>query len=134
MRALSAGSGERVTGALETGALETGALETGALETGALETGAPTTGPLLRDLVMDVAALAVGEISTEPLGMGGGKPRVRWVSAPRGSGAVASLLGALALGLSTGLVCGMTTASRTGAAPGRDRTRRSCDRDGSLVC
>jgi hypothetical protein len=66
--------------------------------------------------------------------MGAGNPRVRWVSAPRGSGAVPSFIGVLALVLSTGLAGGMITASRTGAVPGRDRTRRSCVRDGSLVC
>ena len=167
VRARSAGSGEFKRGELEVGALGAGALLVGELASGPL-----AAGPLVRDLVMDGAALvgavefwealvmivsgcaagllitgawlravtagsgviALGALSKEPLGMGAGKPRVRWVSAPRGSGAVTSLTGALTLVLSTGLAGGMITASRTGVAPGRDRTRRSCDRDGSLVC
>ena len=91
------------------------------------------TGAWLRAVSVGSAAIALGALSKEPLGMGAGKPLVRWVSALRGSGAVTSLTGALTLVLSTGLVGGMITASRTGVAPGRDRTRRSCVRDGSLV-
>ncbi len=91
------------------------------------------TGAWLRAVSVGSGALALGALSMEPLGMGAGKPLVRWVSALRGSGAVASFMGVLALVLSTGLVGGMITASRTGVAPGRDRTRRSCVRDGSLV-
>jgi len=91
------------------------------------------TGAWLRVVSVGSAAIALGALSMEPLGMGAGKPRVRWVSALRGSGAVASFMGVLALVLSSGLAGGMITASRTGVAPGRDRTRRSCVRDGSLV-
>ncbi len=149
------------TGALETGALETGALGAGALATGPIVrdlviagaapvgtvifwgalavigsgcgAGLLITGSWLRAVSVGSGALALGALSKEPLGMGAGKPLVRWVSAQRGSGAVTSLTGALTLVLSTGLAGGMITASRTGVAPGRDRTRRSCVRDGSLV-
>ena len=154
-------TGVLVTGVLETGVLETGALGAGALATGpivrdlVMDGAAPVgtvifwgalvvigsgcgagllmTGAWLRAVSVGSGALALGALSKEPLGMGAGKPLVRWVSALRGSGAVASLTGVLALVLSTGLVGGMITASRTGVAPGRDRTRRSCVRDGSLV-
>ena len=155
-------TGALETGALETGALETGALGAGALATGPIVrdlviagaapvgtvifwgalavigsgcgAGLLITGAWLRAVSVGSGALALGALSKEPLGMGAGKPLVRWVSALRGSGAVTSLTGALTLVLSTGFVGGMITASRTGVAPGRDRTRRSCVRDGSLVC
>ncbi|CAB4831709.1 unannotated protein [freshwater metagenome] len=154
-------TGALETGALETGVLETGALGAGALATGPIVrdlviagaapvgtvifwgalavigsgcgAGLLITGAWLRAVSVGSGALALGALSKEPLGMGAGKPLVRWVSALRGSGAVTSLTGALTWVLSTGFVGGMITASRTGVAPGRDRTRRSCVRDGSLV-